>query len=51
MNDDLAICLDGPLNGQYASYEYPPEGYERYPWPTGEKCLIHTELGYRGSDD
>lgn len=38
----LALCLDGPLNGMYASMSDPPEEYTLDEWPTGEAVFIHT---------
>lgn len=35
------LCLDGPLNGLYASLDDPPEDYEQMIWPTGEVVLVH----------
>lgn len=38
---DLALCLDGPLNGTYKNYLTPPEGYIPAVWPSGEVVLLH----------
>lgn len=36
-----ALCLDGPLNGSWADFDNPPEGYTPEHWPSGEQVLLY----------
>ena len=39
--DGLALCVDGPFNGDYVPVEYgETQGYELRPWTTEDSELV-----------